>query len=129
MTAFPLTSLATIILVLFTFYLSAQVGMMRGKVLAPATSGDPEFEKAFRIHYNTIEHLVLFLPLLWLSAQFWGDVVSGCAAAVWLTGRMIYSRDYRADPTKRTMGMLITLFGLLVVLIGSITPLVMLMFS
>ena len=46
-----------------------RVGRMRGKVLAPATSGDPEFEKAFRIHYNTIEQLIMFLPMLWLSEK------------------------------------------------------------
>ena len=82
MTALPLTSLGTILMVLLTFYFSIRVGRMRGKVLAPATSGDPEFEKAFRIHYNTIEQLILFLPMLWLSVGYFGDTVGGALALV-----------------------------------------------
>ena len=124
MTALPLTSLGTILMVLLTFYFSIRVGRMRGKVLAPATSGDPEFEKAFRIHYNTIEQLIMFLPMLWLSVGYYGDTVGGALALVWLIGRLIYMSTYQKDPTKRTPGVLLTLAPLAVATVGAIIPLV-----
>ena len=124
MYTYPLTVLATILIVVFTFGLSFNVGKRRGQILAPATTGDIEFEKAFRIHYNTIEHMVLFLPLMWLSVQYWGDNLTAGAAAVWLVGRALYARAYQKDPTKRTAGLLISLVALLAVLVGSVIPLV-----
>ena len=54
------------------FYMSVRVGQMREKhgVKAPAITGHPEFERAFRVHYNTLEALVVFLPLLWLATIY-----------------------------------------------------------
>jgi glutathione S-transferase len=124
MTALPFTSLGTILIVVFIFFLSTRVGRKRGVVLAPATTGDAEFEKAFRIHYNTIEQTVMFLPLLWLSTLYWGDMVSGGIIAVWLIGRIIYMNAYQKDPTTRTAGMIITLLALAAALVGSVIPLV-----
>ena len=128
MTAFPLTSLGTILIVAFTFYASFGAGKLRGQVKAPAVSGDFEFEKAFRVHYNTIEQLVLFMPVLWLSAPYWGDQASGAAAGVWLVGRIIYARAYRKDPSTRSMGFLITLMATFAAFVASCIPLVMMLF-
>ena len=128
LTALPLTSFGTILVVAFTFYASMGAGKMRGNVKAPATTGDIEFEKAFRVHYNTIEQLVIFLPLLWLSAPYWGDFFGGTTAIVWVIGRMIYARAYRTDPSNRTLGFVITLLAFLAVFLGSIIPLGMMFF-
>ena len=32
------------------------------EVLAPATTGDPMFERYFRVHQNTLEALIVFIP-------------------------------------------------------------------
>jgi hypothetical protein len=42
------------------------VGRARGKynVPAPACSGDPIFERYWRVHQNTLEQLVVFLPAI-----------------------------------------------------------------
>ena len=75
MIAMKYTALITVLAVLITFFFSARVGKFRGQgVPAPATTGTPEFERAFRVHYNTIEQLVLFIPLLWLATGVLGDV-------------------------------------------------------
>ncbi len=62
MIAMKYTALVTIAAVILTFLLSTRVGLARAKlgIAAPATSGQLEFDKAFRIHMNTIEQLVLF---------------------------------------------------------------------
>ncbi len=105
------TALVTIAAILYTFLLSARVGALRGKtgVAAPATSGDPLFERAFRVHLNTVEQLVLFLPVLWLAVAVVGDAWTGLIGAVWLAGRIVYATTYMRDPAKRGPGMLVTL--------------------
>ena len=46
------------------FVLGARVGLARGRtgLEAPAVTGNEEFERYFRVHYNTIEQLILFVP-------------------------------------------------------------------
>ena len=48
------------------------VGWARGKygVVAPATSGHPVFERYFRVHMNTLEQLVAFVPAMWLFGTY-----------------------------------------------------------
>ena len=37
----------------------------RSGVAAPATTGDGEFERYFRVQQNTLEQLIVFLPAMW----------------------------------------------------------------
>ena len=48
------------------------VGLARGRtgVLAPETSGHPEFERYFRVQQNTLERLVIFIPSLWVFSYY-----------------------------------------------------------
>jgi glutathione S-transferase len=104
------------------------VGRMRSKhdVHAPAVSGPPEFERAFRVQMNTLEQVVLFLPVLWLATVY--PVVSGYLAPglgfVWLVGRVLYSSGYMADAAKRSRGFLIAGVALLGLLVLSIVGIV-----
>ncbi len=47
------------------FVFALQVGKARGtyKVEAPAVTGDPVFERYYRVPQNTLELLVMFLPI------------------------------------------------------------------
>ena len=119
-----LTALVTIAAILYTFVLGARVGALRGKtgIAAPATTGDPIFERAFRVHMNTIEQLVVFLPVLWVTVI--GDVWTGLAGVVWLAGRVFYASGYMKDPTKRGPGMLITLSATLVLIVVTLVGIV-----
>ncbi len=105
------TALVTIAAVVYTFLLSGSVGMARTKsgINAPAMAGAPDFDKAFRIHMNTVEQLVLFVPMLWLAASVVGDQWAAGIGVVWVVGRFIYAAGYRKDADKRGPGMLITL--------------------
>jgi glutathione S-transferase len=52
--------------------LGARVGFARGRtgLEAPAVTGNEEFERHFRVHYNTIEQLILFIPGIWFFAEY-----------------------------------------------------------
>lgn len=84
------------------------VGAARGryKVEAPATTGHDMFDRYYRVHYNTMEQLVVFLPALFLSAA-WGfgpDWVTAAIGAVFLVGRQLYFSAYVRDPKSRSLG-------------------------
>ena len=65
-----LSAIVTLLtLVLYYFVMGARVGMLRARlnIKAPAISGHPDFERAFRVHANTGEQYIAFLPALWLA--------------------------------------------------------------
>ncbi len=103
-------TLATLIAVFYTFFLSMKVGKMRDthNVQSPATTGNINFERAFRAHQNTIEQLVIFLPCLWLGAAFIGDLLAGTLGLVWVGGRLLFVNAYEAGES-RFLGMWMTI--------------------
>ena len=111
LTAFQAAGVMTLLAVLFTFYAGLRAGLLRGakNISAPATVGDPDFERAFRVHYNTIESLVVFLPLVWLAALTFDGLIALSIGLVWLVGRIVYMMSYMSDPAKRGTGALITM--------------------
>ena len=110
MFAMKFTTLVTLAALVYTFFLMSQVGRERARsgLSAPAVTGDEGFERAFRAHYNTIEQLVLFIPLLWLATSVVGDMWSAAVGAFWVLGRILYSTAYMSDPKKRAPGMIMT---------------------
>lgn len=131
MTAVPTTLFSagvTVLAVLFVFYTSFNVGNMRSKhkIAAPAVTGHPEFECAYRVQVNTLEQFVIFLPLLWLATVYfhmlpWLPAVFGL---VWIIGRLIYMQGYMAAPEKRGPGFGVTLLATLGLLILSLIGIV-----
>ena len=105
-----------IVLALFEYFaFSALVGRARGKygVKAPATSGNEMFERYFRVHYNTLELLIMFVPVLWIAASYWNPAWMAAIGAVYLVGRVLYLQGYVRDPKARDVG-----FGLSIMPIG-----------
>jgi glutathione S-transferase len=96
------------------------VGRARAKhgVAAPATTGHPVFERTFRVQMNTLEQLVVFLPAVWLFAQFIDPRWAASLGAVYLAGRMIYFFSYVKDPKSRSLGFALTSLPILIMLAG-----------
>ncbi len=115
-------SIITIVLLLQFEAFGMMVGSARGKfnISAPSTTGDPIFERTFRVHQNTMENLLVILPLIWLCAYLWREDVAAVAGLIFFIGRWIYCRGYLQDPAKRGTGMMVSFVGTLVVLAGSI---------
>ena len=98
------------------------VGRARGKydVKAPAISGDPVFDRYYRVHQNTLEQLVVFLPAIFLFSQLGNPMYAAGFGVVYLIGRMIYLRSYVKDPGSRGLGFMLTFLPSALMLIGAL---------
>ena len=114
-----LPALVTLLTVLLLFGTTWVVGSARSKygIKAPATTGDPAFERAYRVQMNTLEQTVMFLPTLWLAAQFGFSGWAGIAGLVWLAGRVWYAVAYLKDAGKRGPGFTLASVGWLALLL------------
>ena len=108
-----LPALITLLTVLLLFGTMFIVGKARSKygIKAPAVSGHPAFECAYRVQMNTIEATVMFLPALWLAARYGFGMWAGIAGLVWLAGRVWYAAAYLRDPTRRGGGFGLSMLG------------------
>lgn len=118
--------IVAILAVLLFFVFGILVGRARAKygIKAPAVTGNQYFERAFRVHMNTLEQLAGFLPALLIAGQYWPQAIVSSIGLVWLIGRLVYRRLYLADPSSRQTGFLLTViptFTLLVLsLVGAV---------
>jgi glutathione S-transferase len=89
-------------------------------VKAPATSGNEVFERHFRVHYNTLEALIVFVPSIWLFGLYVSPQWGAGLGAVYLVGRIVYFRSYVADPSQRSMGFGMSMLPMLALLVGAL---------
>ncbi len=116
------TVLATALVLGMYFVLGGMVSQARGKygVPAPTTTGDPGFERVYRIHQNTGEQLIVFLPSLWMFAFHVSDLWATALAVVFIAGRIIYARSYFTDPASRAPGFMIGAGATVILLVGAV---------
>jgi glutathione S-transferase len=100
------TALVTCLAILFYFFTCIKVGKARATfgVKAPATSGNPDFERVFRVQMNTLEWMPFFLPSLWLFAIYISDEVAAVLGLIWIAGRILYMTGYSQAANKRGRG-------------------------
>jgi glutathione S-transferase len=100
------TALVTCLAILFYFFTSVRVGKARAAfgIKAPATSGNLDFERVFRVQMNTLEWLPFFLPSLWLFAIYISDEIAALLGLVWIAGRILYMTGYSQAANKRGRG-------------------------
>jgi glutathione S-transferase len=105
---------------LFAFGMA--VGMARGryKVPAPATSGNADFERYYRVQMNTLEQMAVFLPSLWTFATFVSATWAAGLGLVFVIGRLVYFVGYTRAANKRGIGFLISGLPTLALMIGGL---------
>lgn len=118
----PLVSLVTILALIMFLVVTIKVGSARAKygVKAPEMTGNPDFERVVRVQQNTLEQLSLFLPALWIFAQFVNPIAAASLGAVWVIGRIIYAWGYYQAAEKRGLGFAISSLAIIILLLGSL---------
>ena len=128
MSAWPV--LVTLGALLFYFWTGLQVGAARRKfnVPAPATTGNPDFERVFRVQMNTLEWLPIFLVSLWTFNLYWDGRVGAVIGLIWIIGRYLYAHGYAIAADQRSMGFLIQALAVMFLFLGALIGAVMSMF-
>lgn len=104
----------------FLFIVLVGRARIKHKIKAPATSGHPQFERAFRVQMNTMEQLLLFLPALWIAGLYWSQAVIAGIGAVWLVGRLVYRHQYVSNPDSRAPGFMLTILPTVVLMVAAL---------
>ena len=103
MNAFIAPAVVTFFTIALLLSCSAYVSFARGRygIHAPATTGHPQFDVAYRIQMNTLENAVAFLAALWLCALYLSAGFAGAIGAIWLAARAWYALAYARNPKRR----------------------------
>ena len=98
------------------------VGRARSRynVPAPATGGHEVFERYFRAQMNTLEQLVVFLPSIWLFAQYVNAWIAVALGVLFIVGRALYFRGYVQAPAARHAGFVVSAVPNVALLIGAL---------
>ena len=125
MNDYPFTSLVTLTLVGLDLVLASRVSTARfnfsnsGQPSAAQHSveiyPDPHLMASFRNQMNLLEHLILFLPTLWIFAFGVSDGTAATVGLGYFVDRVLYARNYlnshRVGYTLAGMAMLVLLVG------------------
>ncbi len=102
--------------------MGALVGRARAKygIAAPAMTGHPGFERANRVHVNTLENLIIFLPAVWIFATYVSVRWAAVLGFVFVAARAVYAVGYLKAADKRGIGAGITGVVVIVLVVGAL---------
>ena len=129
MNEYPLTSIATLALVILGMILSFRVGAARATYADKQQNpemfnsveiySDADFMVAFRNHQNLTEFLVVTLPTLWICAVGVSDLFASVLGSFYFTGRVWHARNYPRD-FSHGPAVFLSLWSLRVLFFGAI---------
>ena len=112
--ASTMTTIALIIILAVVQFMlfTAITGFSRVKygVNAPKTTGNDDWERRFRVQQNTMEHLVAFVPAIYLCATYTSHTLALICGVLYLIGRCHYAYSYIKAPPTRALGMMLSFF-------------------
>ena len=113
--------LSGIALLVYYFTLTKS-GMARQKykIPAPLHEGPEDYVRQVRVHQNTLEHLALFLPSLWLFSFAVDPIWASIIGILWPIGRLGYAYGYYKDAEKRVLGLYISMPPIYIFVVGSL---------
>ena len=127
MNEYPFTSLVTLGLVILGGLLANRVSNARLDFSqSDQTSvtqhsveiySDPKFMIAFRNQMNLLEHLILFMPTLWIFAVGVSDGLAAIVGLGYFIGRVLYARSY---PHSHKLGYTLTMISMLLLITGAV---------
>jgi len=100
----------------------ALVGVARGRyqIAAPATTGHPIFERWFRVHQNSLELLIAFVPSIWLFGWWVSQAWAAGIGLVYVAARILYTVQYLKDPKTREIGAGLSFLAIFVLIVGGL---------
>jgi uncharacterized membrane protein len=119
-------ALTTTLVLMQTLFFGALVAKARlsEQVNPPAVQGSAVFNTLYRVHQNTLERLVAYLPLLWMAGQFWPPSAVAAWGAVFLLARHLYWRGYVKSPADRKAGNVLSMAVMAGLLLATLTGVV-----
>lgn len=102
--------------------LAGLVGRARSQygVKAPAITGHPQFERIFRVHQNTLESLVVFVPAVWIFGQYVSVLWATVLGVLFIVSRVVYAVGYVRAAEKRGLGAGLSGLSLAVLVLGGL---------
>ena len=121
------TALVTLLAIALYFFTSIRVAKARQSfgIKAPAITGNPDFERVFRVQMNTLEWMPIFLPSLWLFAIYISDPIAAAIGVVWIAGRILYMTGYSQAADKRGRGFGIQALATGILWVGALGAIIM----
>ena len=114
-----IVSSLALLLYYFTLFMAA-MGRLKYQVAAPSHDGPEPYLRRVRAHQNTLEHLALFLPGLWLFAFAVDPLWAAGLGVLWLVGRLAYALGYYKAAEKRSVGLYVSMPPIYVFVLGSL---------
>lgn len=113
--------LSSIALLVYYFTLfKAGTARLRFNVPAPSHDGPEEYVRYVRTHQNTLEHLVLFLPGLWLFSFAVSPIWATGIGVLWPIGRIWYALGYYRAVDDRRLGLYLSMPPIYIFVLGSL---------
>jgi len=115
-----LIAIITALILLQTLFFGFEVGKARGRynIKAPAVLGNEQFERHYRVHQNTLEQIVIFLPSFWLFSYFVNESLAAGLGLLFIVGRFVFRSAYLKDPSSREIGFLLSFLPIAVCIFG-----------
>ncbi|NXC50605.1 MGST2 transferase, partial [Penelope pileata] len=85
---------------------------MKHKVLPPAVTGAPEFDRTFRAQQNCAEFYPVFLTVLWTAGWFFNQEIAFLLGLLYMFARHKYFHGYAQSAQGRLMGFYLSLIVL-----------------
>jgi glutathione S-transferase len=125
------TAIVTLLAIALYFFFATRVAVAHGKfgVRLPAMTGDPDFERVFRAHENTLEWMPTFLVPLWLCAIYLSDIAAAALGLLWIAGRIVYFAGYSKAVEKRLPGFFIQSTACMLLFVGAAAGIIMRLIS
>jgi glutathione S-transferase len=118
----PFVNIVTALALLQFLVFGFRVGGARERlgIKAPATTGHETFERLYRVHMNTLEMLIAFLPGLYLFSNYFNPLIAAGLGVPYLAGREIYAAAYVKEPKKRGPGFGLSFLPTVVLIVGGL---------
>ncbi len=119
-------SIVVVFLALLQYqFFGLRTGISRPKygVLPPKVTGNETWERMFRVHQNTMEQLVVFIPSMLIFSYYVSHMWAVILGVLFIIFRQIYSHLYIKNPPKRMFPP--SFFVNMILVVGSLIGVIM----